>query len=91
MASVNTYVNFDGNCAQAFDFYKSVFGGSFLTKMAFGDAPGMGAVSMAGITSNRIGIAAYKSRRMSARQVAGQGVHLLSFLAGQFAQGWWVG
>jgi PhnB protein len=41
MASVNAYVNFDGNCAQAFDFYKSVFGGEFQARMKFGEAPGM--------------------------------------------------
>jgi PhnB protein len=39
MASVNPYLGFNGNCAQAFDFYKSVFGGEFATKMTFGDAP----------------------------------------------------
>lgn len=43
MASVNAYVNFDGNCAQAFDFYKSVFGGEFQARMKFGEAPGMDA------------------------------------------------
>lgn len=41
MASVNTYLNFDGNCAQAFDFYKSVFGGEFQARMKFSEAPGM--------------------------------------------------
>lgn len=41
MASINAYVNFDGNCAQAFDFYKSVFGGEFQARMTFGEAPGM--------------------------------------------------
>ena len=41
MASVNAYINFDGNCAQAFDFYKSVFGGEFQARMKFGEAPGM--------------------------------------------------
>ena len=29
MAIVNIYLNFNGNCEQAFDFYKSVFGGEF--------------------------------------------------------------
>ncbi len=41
MATVNNYINFDGNCAEAFDFYKAAFGGEFSNKMKFGEAPGM--------------------------------------------------
>jgi len=29
MAQVNPYINFKGNCEEAFTFYKSVFGGEF--------------------------------------------------------------
>lgn len=29
MASVNPYIIFNGNCEEAFNFYKSVFGGNF--------------------------------------------------------------
>lgn len=29
MAAVNPYLNFDGNTEEAFNFYKSVFGGEF--------------------------------------------------------------
>ena len=29
MASVNPYLTFNGNCEEAFNFYKSVFGGEF--------------------------------------------------------------
>src|SRR5688572_11366700 len=29
MAIVNIYLNFKGNCEEAFNFYKSVFGGEF--------------------------------------------------------------
>lgn len=29
MATVNVYLTFDGNCGEAFNFYKSVFGGEF--------------------------------------------------------------
>ena len=39
MASVNPYLGFEKNCGPAFDFYKSVFGGEFTTKMKFGDVP----------------------------------------------------
>ena len=47
MASVNAYINFDGNTGEAFDFYRSVFGGEFRTRMTFGEAPGMGDVPAA--------------------------------------------
>lgn len=30
MAKLNPYLNFDGTCEAAFNFYKSVFGGEFL-------------------------------------------------------------
>jgi PhnB protein len=39
MASINPYLGFNDECAQAFDFYKSVFGGEFTTKMKFGEVP----------------------------------------------------
>lgn len=39
MASVNPYVMFNGNCEEAFDFYKSVFGGEFAAKSRFDEAP----------------------------------------------------
>jgi len=29
MAQVNAYINFKGNCEEAFNFYRSVFGGEF--------------------------------------------------------------
>ncbi|MEO6188813.1 MAG: VOC family protein [Ginsengibacter sp.] len=41
MIVVNPYVNFDGNTEEAFDFYKSVFGGEFSLLMRMKDAPGM--------------------------------------------------
>jgi PhnB protein len=39
MKAVNPYLNFSGNCEEAFNFYKSVFGGEFLTVMRFKDVP----------------------------------------------------
>lgn len=39
MATVNPYLNFGGNCEEAFNFYKSVFGGVFLTVMRFKEVP----------------------------------------------------
>lgn len=39
MATTNTYLNFNGNCEAAFNFYKSVFGGEFNFMGRFGDMP----------------------------------------------------
>jgi PhnB protein len=40
MPTLNPYLNFNGNTEEAFNFYKSVFGGEFPMVMRFGDAPG---------------------------------------------------
>ena len=34
------YLNFDGKAEEAFDFYRTVFGGEFTTKMRMADGPG---------------------------------------------------
>ena len=39
MKSANPYLTFNGNCEEAFNFYKSVFGGEFSALMRFKDAP----------------------------------------------------
>lgn len=39
MAAVNSYLNFNGNCAEVFEFYKSVFGTEYESVMRFGDVP----------------------------------------------------
>ena len=39
MATVNVYLNFKGNCEEAFNFYKSVFGGEFPYIGRFKDMP----------------------------------------------------
>lgn len=39
MATVNVYLTFNGNCRQAFDFYKSVFGGEYPYIGTFGEMP----------------------------------------------------
>ena len=43
MASVSTYLNFPGNTEEAFNYYKSIFGGEFFGQgiMRFGDIPNM--------------------------------------------------
>ena len=40
MATINTYLNFNGNTEDAFNFYKAAFGGDFAVIMRFGDTPG---------------------------------------------------
>lgn len=37
MTSANPYLNFNGNTEEAFEFYKSVFGGEFITLVRFRD------------------------------------------------------
>ena len=39
MTAANLYLNFDGNCEEAFNFYKSVFGGDFTYIGKFKDMP----------------------------------------------------
>jgi PhnB protein len=39
MAAVAPYLNFNGNTEEAFNFYKSVFGGDFSMVMRFKDVP----------------------------------------------------
>ena len=39
MATINVYLTFNGNCKAAFDFYQSVFGGTFTSVSTFGEMP----------------------------------------------------
>ena len=39
MTTINIYLNFDGNCEEAFIFYKTFFGGEFSTVSRFKDMP----------------------------------------------------
>lgn len=39
MAKLHAYLNFNGNCEEAFDFYQTVFGGPLLGSHRFGDMP----------------------------------------------------
>lgn len=41
MTTVNVYLTFDGNCEEAFEFYKSVFGGEFSYFSRFKEIPPM--------------------------------------------------
>ncbi len=39
MATVNPYLNFNGTCEAAFNFYKSAFGGEFINFSRFNEMP----------------------------------------------------
>ena len=39
MPKINIYLTFNGNCRDAFEFYKSVFGGEFQNLSTFGEMP----------------------------------------------------
>ena len=52
MTTVNPYLNFNGNTEEAFNFYKSVFGGDFQAVLRFKDNPQCG--EMAEIDKERI-------------------------------------
>ncbi len=41
MLAINPYINFNGNAEEAFNFYKSVFGGEFSVVSRFKDIPGL--------------------------------------------------
>lgn len=42
MPSINPYLNFMGNTEEVFNFYKSIFGGEFLSLQRFKDTPESG-------------------------------------------------
>ena len=42
MASINPHINFNGNAEEAFNFYRSIFGGGFTHIVRFKDMPGAG-------------------------------------------------
>lgn len=54
MATVNVYLTFNGNCREAFNFYKSVFGGDFTWIGTFGDMPPQEGYKMAEDEKDRI-------------------------------------
>ncbi len=42
MTTVNVYLTFEGQCGDAFDFYKGAFGGEFSYRSTFGEMPPQG-------------------------------------------------
>lgn len=54
MATTNVYLNFNGNCEEAFNFYKSVFGGEFGYLGRFGEMPESEAYKVSEADKNKI-------------------------------------
>jgi PhnB protein len=54
MPIINPYLNFDGNCEEAFNFYKSVFGGEFGYVGRFSEMPESPEFSIPDEMKNRI-------------------------------------
>ncbi|MCU7614015.1 VOC family protein [Chryseobacterium sp. GMJ5] len=54
MATVNVYLTFNGNCKEAFDFYKSVFGGEYPYIGTFGEMPPMDGKEISEEDKNKI-------------------------------------
>jgi len=54
MKIVNVYLNFDGNCEEAFNFYRSVLGGEFSYVGKFKDMPAQEGAPATDIDGNRI-------------------------------------
>lgn len=54
MATINPYLNFQGTTEEAFNFYKSIFGGEFAALMRFGDAPGCDEMPVADADKEKI-------------------------------------
>lgn len=53
MTTINPWVNFNGNAEEAFNFYKSVFGGEFTKVIRFKDVSGP-EVQILGTEANKI-------------------------------------
>jgi PhnB protein len=54
MTTVNPYLTFKGNCEEAFNFYKSVFGGEFKYMGRYKDVPQSDRQIFAGVTDEKI-------------------------------------
>lgn len=54
MPTLSPYLTFNGNCEEAFAFYKSVFGGDFLRMSRFSDMPPMPGMEIPESSKNRI-------------------------------------
>jgi PhnB protein len=55
MKTLNPYLNFAGDTEEAFEFYRTVFGGDFLTVVRFKDFRGMGGMELPAEDLEKIG------------------------------------
>lgn len=78
MTTVNVYLTFDGNCEEAFTFYKSIFGGEFSFIGRFGDMP----------ASEKSGISAEENHKIMhvSLPISKETVLMGSDTAGEWAQ-----
>lgn len=54
MATVNIYLTFNGKCEEAFNFYKSVFGGNFNSINRYSEMPAQEGMPLTEADKNRI-------------------------------------
>lgn len=54
MATINTYLTFNGKCEEAFNFYKSVFGGDFSYIGRFNEMPADDNYQVSEVDKNKI-------------------------------------
>ena len=54
MATINPYINFHGNCEEAFMHYKSVFGGEFAMLSRFSEMPPQEGMELSEADMNKI-------------------------------------
>lgn len=54
MATINSYLNFNGRAEEAFNFYKSVFGGEFAALMRYSEAQACDEMPIAESEKNKI-------------------------------------
>lgn len=73
ISSVNPYLNFNGNAKEAFDHYRSIFGGEFATALRFRDFPGQMGVGDADLDKMaHISLPIGKGQVLMASDVSGQ-------------------
>ena len=54
MPTVNVYLTFDGQCEEAFEHYRSVFGGEFASLNRFSEMPQDGEFAVDDAVANRV-------------------------------------
>jgi PhnB protein len=55
MTTINIYLTFDGRCEEAFNYYKSIFGGEFAHIGRFGEMPPQEGMPISDADKNKIG------------------------------------